>query len=716
MIRNRAAVTGAVFFTAFLLSSYTGSLTAFIAAFCFGASAAVMCFIKRMTAAFVFTAAFAAFLIYGIYSVIYIEPVSRLFGNTYDISADIISADRSDSDTLYVTARCTADGIPLNISFYSPDTGLEPGDTADITVKFSEPYLSASYNSDYSYSHGIFVRSYVNSAYVTRKGSGIPSLIPRYSTYLREKVREYLTGDACGLMLAMCFGDRSVLSAEMSDAVMRSGLSHMAAVSGMHISLIVVTIVSFAGSFSKRSGHILRFVTACVLCAVFILFFDAKPSVCRSAIMLILHYGSSLFRRGNATLNALGAAVLLILLAEPCACRDPGLMLSACGTFGAGVMAPRCCERLNAMTGKLPRTAESAVVCVCASVCTVPLSALFFGGISLVSVFSTLLFFPFFTAAMVLALMTAATGGITAGILLPAAGLVLKAGAVVIRFFAGIPYSYISADETVMTVFIAATAVFAGIAVPLSLKVSRGSRFRAAAAVICVCALASSLTARKAMRSDITEITVYSDGSDFLVTVADEAGISAFASDINKRLSSQAYSALAAHGRQKFSLLCLITEKKHSAVYSEAFASINALEKRLPDNSESAYDISGKYTAEVYEDAVCLDINGVSVVLCDISAAPIYGGNDIAVYSGYKRSAEYDINGITVLCDKRYPEPSGAVNAYFDKTVLLIDRSGRVSATPSASLCPAAANAPHRIPAANAPLRIPAANAPHRIP
>ena len=100
MIRNRAAVTGAVFFTAFLLSSYTGSLTAFIAAFCFGASAAVMCFIKRMTAAFVFTAAFAAFLIYGIYSVIYLEPVSRLFGNTYDISADIISADRSDSDTL----------------------------------------------------------------------------------------------------------------------------------------------------------------------------------------------------------------------------------------------------------------------------------------------------------------------------------------------------------------------------------------------------------------------------------------------------------------------------------------------------------------------------------------------------------------------------------------------------------------------------------------
>lgn len=677
MIRNRSAVTGAVFFTAFILSSYLGSGAAFAVSLCFGASAAVMCIRKRMAAAFVCAAAFAAFMIYGIYSFIFIEPVSRLFGNTYDVSAKIISVGSPENDTVYVTARCEADGIPLNISFYCADTGIEADDTADISVRFSEPYASASYNSDHSYSRGIFTRAYASGVTVTGKGSAAASPIPRYSTYLREKVREYLSGDECGLLLAMCFGDRSLLSAEMSDAVLRSGLSHMAAVSGMHISLIVVTAVSFIGSFSKRRSHILRFTAAVILCAVFVIFFDAKPSVCRSAFMLIIHYGASLFRRGRSTLNALGAAVLLILLAEPCACRDPGLMLSVCGTFGAGVLAPRCRKRLSDRLGTLPRTAESIVVCICASVCTVPLSSLFFGGISLVSVFSSVIIYPFFMAAMTLALMTAVTGGIAAGILIPAAGTVFRGGAAVIRFFAGLPYSYISADETVMTAFVSATAVFAAAAVPLSFRVRKGHLIRAAAVVICVCVLASMLTADKLYRSDITEIEVYSDGSDFLVTVSDEAGISAFASDINKRLSSQAYSTLAAHGRQRFALLCLITEKKRSAVYSDAFASVSALEKRFPGNFENAYDISGRYTAEVYEDAVCLDINGVNIVLCDISAAPVYGSRDIAVYSGYKRSEEYDINGITVLCDKRYPEPEDAVNAYFQKTVILIDSSGK---------------------------------------
>lgn len=674
---NRLAVAGAVFFSAFMISSYLGSTAAFIGALCFAVSAVVLRLLSRKTAAFVCALAFASFTMYGIYSAVFIEPVSRLFGNTYDTQAKIISVSSPENDSVSVTAKCEADGIPLNISFYYTDIGMKAGDTANITVKLSEPVISASYSSDYNYSHGVFARSYVSGADITSRGDSLLSVIPQYSAYLRENVRRYITGDECGLMLAMCFGDRSRLSADMSDAVLRSGLSHMTAVSGLHISVIVVTIVSFIGGFSKKNKHILCFVSAVVLSAVFVIFFDAKPSVCRSAVMLIIHYGSFLFRRGRSTINALGAAVLLILLIEPYACRDAGLMLSVCGTFGAGVLAPRLCERLKLRFGALPHTAETAVVCFCASLCTVPLSSLLFGGMSLVSVFSSVIIAPFFTAVMAAAIITAATGGAAAGLMIPAAGVILRASAEIIRFMGGGRYSYIAADESVMLPFITVSAVFVTVAVILSRRVRKAHRLQAASVVICVCVLAGALTAHKLSRSGITEISVYSDGRDFLVSVSDEAGISAFASDINRHLSSAAYDTLASHGRQSLSLLCIITEKKRSEVYSEAFSSISAAEKHFPDNTENIYDISGRYRAEVYEDAVCLDINGVSVLLTDAASAPVYGGHDIALYSGYKKSVNYAINGITVLCDKRCAEPDGAVNAYFDKTVILIDKDGK---------------------------------------
>ena len=677
MTGNRLAVVGTIFFSAFVLSSYLGSTAAFVSAIGLIAASAVLRCFSRRTAAFVCAAGFAAFTFYGIYSVLFIEPVTRLFGNTYETEARIISVSSPENDSVYVTARCEADGVPLNISFYYPDIGMRAGDTADISVKLSEPVVSASYNSDYSYSHGVFARSYVSGAEITSRGDPALSALSRYSAYLRENVRRYLTGDESGLMLAMCFGDRSGLSADMSDAVLRSGLSHMTAVSGLHISVIVVTVVSFIGSFSRKNRNIICFVSAVILSAVFIVFFEAKPSVCRSAVMLVINYGSYLFRRSKSTLNALGAAVLLILLAEPYACRDPGLLLSVCGTFGAGVMAPRLCGLIRLRYGRLPQKAEAAVVCLCASLCTVPVSSLLFGGISLVSVFSSIVIFPFFTVIMSAAVLTALTGGAAAGLLFPAAGVILSAAAAVIRFIGGLRYSYIAADEAVMLPFTAVTAIFITAVVILSRRMKKGGHICAAGVIICICVLAGALTAHKVTRTGITEIAVYSDGSDFLVSVSDDAGISAFASDINRHLSSAAYDTLAAHGGEKLSLLCIITEKKRSEMYSDAFASIKAIEKRFPGNRENVYDISGRYRAEIYEDAVRMEINGVTVVLTDAASAPVYGGHDIAVYSGYKKSAEYDINGITVLCDKRYAEPENAVNAYFEKTVILIDENGK---------------------------------------
>ena len=679
MTHHRSAVLGTAVFTGFIVSSYIGTLPSFITFAVLGFFAAAAYFIARKNAlVLVLTGLAAAFLFYGIFSAVRIDPVKSLYGKTCDVTAQVRSVSAPDNDTCRITAEGTADGVPVRFSFYSPDIGIETGDTIKGAVKFSEPPITAKYNGDYDYSRGIFVRGAAKNMTVFAKDPGfsIAGALAGYSEYLRGLVREELSGEEGGLMLAMCFGDKSRLDCDISDAVTRSGLAHMTAVSGMHISLIVTAVIALLDAIGLKRRRIAKFAAAAVLSVVFMLFFGFSASVCRSAIMLVIYYGSLVFSRKSSPLDSLGAAVLLILLVEPCACRDSGLMLSACGTFGAGYAAPKLSEYLRGRF-RLPKAADFVLVCLCASYCTLPVSAVIFGKVSLVSVFSSVAVYPMFFGVMMIALLIAFSGGLLAPLLLLPAGLLLKAMIAVIRFFAGFRYSCISLDGDWLVPFFAVSVLFIAVSLFISAKLRKKVHAAFAAAVICFCALAGTVTAQKVSDIGITKLTVFSDGKNFLVSVANDTGISAYSSEINSRLSTAAYNALASRGAQRFDLLCVLAEQKHRSVYSRSFDRLNAIEKHFPDDDELVYDVGGQYTAEVYEDAAVMEINGLRIVLADVSAASLHKDADIAIYKGYKKSADYAANSAAVLCDKRYSDVTDAYNAYYSETEILISPDGK---------------------------------------
>lgn len=678
MLRHRLAVLGAVVFIGFLVSSYIGSLVSFVCfAVCGAAALIILLMHKNRPAVLVLTGMTAAFLIYGAYSAVFIEPVSALYGTVRDISAEVLSVSSPDNDTVRVTCSGTAEGIPLRFTLFCPDIGISEGDTVAVSVKLSEPQTYAAYSGDFNYAHGIFVRASLMNMEVTgkREGISVGAVLREYSAYLRETVREHLPGEEGALMLAMCFGDKSRMTAELSDAVLRSGLSHMTAVSGMHISLMVTVLMSLLSLAGAGKFRVLRFCAAAVLAAVFMVFFDFSASVCRSGIMLIAGYGSVLFRRGHSPADALGAAALVILLTEPCACRDAGLILSVCGTLGAVSLAPKL-ETLIFRGGKVPKIAGSLIVAVCASWCTLPVSAVAFGKLSPVSALSSLAVYPMFFGVMTFALCIAFSGGLLAKAVLLPSGLLLKAMWAVMRFFAGSRYSAVSLEGEWLTPFLIVSAVFIALTAVLAARSRRRGHYGAAAAVLCAAALSGLVTAQKVHDSRITRIRIYSDGKDCLATVSDRYGVSAYCTAVNGKLSSAAYSMLSDLGEQNYILLCVMEEKKRGALRSESFDEVKALEKRYLDNTEKIYDVCGAYTAEVYEDAVILDIGGMSVSISDAAAADVYGGHDIGIYSGYKKSADCNINGITVMCDKRYSE--AAYNACFTDIELLISEDGKV--------------------------------------
>ena len=248
----------------------------------------------------------------------------------------------------------------------------------------------------------------------------------------------------------------------------------------------------------------------------------------------------------------------------------------------------------------------------------------------------------------------------------------------VIRFCAGFRYSSISLDDELLVPFLIIASVFIAAAAPVIARSKYRKRLIAVTAAVCVCALTAGVTAKKVSEIGEVGISVYSDGRNFLVSVGDDTGISVYSSEINRKLSSAAYRAMAERGTGNIGLLCVLAEKKHGSVYSRAFDDIPALEKHFVDNTENVYDIGGRYLAEVYEDAVRMEINGVSLVMSDAASAPVYGGHDIAIYSGYKKSESFSANGITILCDKRYTDSGNAYSAYYMKMEIRISPDGKV--------------------------------------
>lgn len=673
--RCKLAVIGSLTFAAFFISSYTGNIAAFAASGIFAVCTLISKLINNNKTLLASAALTASFLFFGIYDTVFIQPCTVLYGNTYTMSADILSVNIPDNDTVLVTAEGYADGTKVRFSFYSTDKGLARGDTVEAEVIFSAPAVTAYYNENYSYSRGIFTRAYVQGAVnVTKRGgTDAYSLITYGSQYLRDAVKENLHGDEGALLLAMFFGDKSEMSAELSSAVKRSGLSHMTAVSGMHMSLIITVLAGLLELCVPKHHSRLKFLAIFGAAAVFAVFFGMTASVRRSALMMIVYYGALLFGRKPAPLNSLGAAMLVILFTEPCACRDAGLILSVCGTFGAGHVSPRLCTALHRRFRFTDR-ADAFISGVCATYCTLPATMIIFGGMPLFAPFMTVAVYPFFFASMLCTLIFAASGGLLVSAALVPAGVAMKPITAMIRTVSGFRYSYIAADDELMLPFLAVSAVFIAACTVISLMHRKDCRYTVFAAVVTFCALAGTLTAQRLAMSDITKITVYSDGKNGLAAIESSSGVSAFASDVSTKLSAAARDALTERCADRFLVLSVAAEEKHGSMHSDTFDGLAADEKHCLDNTEAAYDVNGEYTVRIYEDAVETHINGVSFVFADAACAETYGAHDIAVYSGYKKSSDTEINGVTVYCDKRYRDSPH--NAYYKKTVILINKNG----------------------------------------
>ena len=276
--------------------------------------------------------------------------------------------------------------------YLNSDTAVEPGDR--ITGTFSLDYAKQN-RASYFNSKGIFLFAYEEDSVQITQSENMPFWC--YPAVLRREIQSLLDTcfpeDCSPFAKALLLGDSADLDYATNTAFKISGIRHIIAVSGLHISILygLICVVTL-----RR-----RFLTAAVGVPVLLLFAAVTgftPSVLRACIMVWLMLLAQLFDREYDPPTALAFAVLVMLAANPMASASVSLQMSvACvagillfnqpihGWLKNNVPKKFFPKKLRAMV------CSSISVTVSATSLVMPLTAIYFGAVSLVSVVTNVL-------------------------------------------------------------------------------------------------------------------------------------------------------------------------------------------------------------------------------------------------------------------------------------------------------------------------------------
>ncbi|MFW6775495.1 ComEC/Rec2 family competence protein [Nocardioides sp. CPCC 205120] len=212
------------------------------------------------------------------------------------------------------------------------------------------------------------------------------------------------------LVPSLVVGDDAGLDPAVADDFATTGLTHLLAVSGTNLTLIVGFLLVLGRWVGVRGRG--QLVVAVLGIVGFVLLARTEPSVVRAAAMgtvALVGLGRNGLQRGT---RSLGVAVVALLLVQPWLALTAGFALSVLATAGILLLAPAW---RDALATWLPRwVAEAVAVPAAAQLACTPLVAGISGEVSLVAVLANVLVAPVVGPATVLGL----TGGLV-GLVVP---------------------------------------------------------------------------------------------------------------------------------------------------------------------------------------------------------------------------------------------------------------------------------------------------------
>lgn len=203
------------------------------------------------------------------------------------------------------------------------------------------------------------------------------------SLYLREQLTAHydkipLRVQDREVLAALTLGDKYQLSHEVRDIYSHVGVSHVLALSGLHLGILMFFLLLVLKPLCRyHCGRIISMVLALTLIWFFVFLTGMGLSLLRAAVMYSLFCLLMLRRYSGNGLNNLAVAAFLLLCVQPDALFDIGFQLSFLSVFSILIFSPYY-NGLRPRNKILGFLTDFVFVAVAAQLATAPLVAYYF--------------------------------------------------------------------------------------------------------------------------------------------------------------------------------------------------------------------------------------------------------------------------------------------------------------------------------------------------
>lgn len=335
------------------------------------------------------------------YDMLELRTARAYDGVSTELSIEVTDYSYETTGGVAADGRILLDGESYKIRFYIDEYELlRPGDQVSGVFELRFTGFGGEQSPTYHQGKGIFLLAYPDESITVSQRDNIPAKY--FTAVLRNrilnKLNQLFPEDTAGFARALLLGDTTDLSDKDDYAFKISGIRHIIAVSGLHVSILFTFIYTL---MRKR-----RWPTALVGLPLLILFAALAgftPSIVRACVMQGLMILALLSKREYDGPTALAFAVLVILLCNPISLTAVGFQLSVGCVIGIFLFSERIRRYLYSkskkglykdkrLKGKLFRwLCGSVSMTLGATLLTTPLSAYYFGYLSIVGLLGNLL-------------------------------------------------------------------------------------------------------------------------------------------------------------------------------------------------------------------------------------------------------------------------------------------------------------------------------------
>ena len=315
--------------------------------------------------------------------------------------------------------------VKSGIIIYSEDSFCHVGDYIWVRVKlkdFEEPTNEGQFNARAYYtSDGINYQGIFNKTVnITPCERTLKASLLNIADSIKNVYVNTFTQKNAGTMRAIVLGDRSVLDDEIKELYKKNGISHILAISALHITMVGMLVY-------RMLKKIISVIQAAVLSSVIMLFYlyitGNSVSAGRAVIMILVFMLADVLGRTSDGANTLGLAVVILIIRNPYCISNAGFLMSFLAMAGIIFVKPIFSNEEKIMLffrkKKMLSLTEMfiyhniidmLITGLCVQIATLPVVLSMSGQIAIISLLLNIVVIPLMSVIMVSGILTGIMG------------------------------------------------------------------------------------------------------------------------------------------------------------------------------------------------------------------------------------------------------------------------------------------------------------------